>query len=188
MGASTRIAVVALLLGVVSSAGPASSASKSPERQWVDTTLARMSLEEKVGQLFVISAYGLSVRDDNADAKKNNQASYGVDNFEQVIQRYHLGGFYLSAGTGNLHDPDQIVNLANGFQQVGLKEPNKIPLLISADQEGGTVQAIRSPAVVFPGNMALGATRDTGTAHDVAAAMGQELRAMGVNTDLAPVV
>jgi beta-N-acetylhexosaminidase len=184
--ASARLIGVALMVGVVSVAGPAQGASRSPEKQWVEGTLARMTLEEKVGQLFVVSAAGVSVRDDNPDTVKLNQDNYDVDNFEGLIEKYHLGGI-VYFGT-NLRDPDQIVGLSNGIQQVATSQRVPVPALISTDQEGGTVQLIRSPAAVFPGNMALGAIGDSDLAEESASVMGQELRAMGVNTDLAPVV
>src|SRR5438552_5575138 len=55
---------VALLLGAVSLPAPAQGASgSSPENTWVNTTLGKMTLEEKVGQLFVVNCFGASVRD-----------------------------------------------------------------------------------------------------------------------------
>jgi beta-N-acetylhexosaminidase len=61
-------------------------------------------------------------------------------------------------------------------------------MLVSTDQEEGEVTRIGPPAAVFPGNMALGATRDVKLAHRAARITGEELRAMGVNVDNAPVV
>ncbi len=61
-----------------------------------------------------------------------------------------------------------------------------MPLLISTDQEQGVVTRIGPPATQFAGSMALGAGRSTGDARQAAAITGQELKAMGVNTDFAP--
>jgi beta-N-acetylhexosaminidase len=61
-------------------------------------------------------------------------------------------------------------------------------MLISIDQEEGEVLRIGSPAAVFPGNMALGATRSTQLTRRAAAITGRELGAMGINVDNAPVV
>jgi beta-N-acetylhexosaminidase len=60
-------------------------------------------------------------------------------------------------------------------------------MLISTDQEQGEVLRIGPPATVFPGNMALGATRDIDLARKAAQITGVELRAMGINVDNAPV-
>ncbi len=63
-----------------------------------------------------------------------------------------------------------------------------VPLLISTDQEGGNVTRIGAPAAVSPGNMAIGATFSPTSALRAAAVTGQQLRAMGINEDDAPVV
>ncbi len=61
------------------------------------------------------------------------------------------------------------------------------PLLFAIDQEGGQLLAAGPDATPFPGNMALGAVGDTALTERVAAAIGRELRALGINVDLAPV-
>ncbi|HEY6635496.1 MAG TPA: glycoside hydrolase family 3 N-terminal domain-containing protein, partial [Acidimicrobiia bacterium] len=61
------------------------------------------------------------------------------------------------------------------------------PLLFAIDQEGGQLLAAGPDATPFPGNMALGAVGDTGLTERVAAAIGRELRSLGINVDLAPV-
>ena len=145
-----------------------------------------MTLQEKVGQLFVVNCYGISVRDPDPPAVAANQNAYKLDNFEQVISKYKVGGiFYFGS---NYQNPLQLVGLSNGIQHVETNQRVPVPALISTDQEGGTVQAVGSPAALFPGNMGQGASGDAGAAGDAASVMGQELRAMGVNTDLAPVL
>ena len=62
-----------------------------------------------------------------------------------------------------------------------------IPLLISADQEGGSVYRLGS-GTALPGNMALGATFDTNNAYLAGKIIGSELSVLGINTNLAPVV
>src|SRR5438046_1745481 len=82
---------VVLLLGAVSLPAPAQGASSSSaENSWVNATLGSMTLEQKVGQLFVVNCFGASVRDPDPAAVKANQQAYGLDNFEQVIVKYHL--------------------------------------------------------------------------------------------------
>ena len=61
-------------------------------------------------------------------------------------------------------------------------------LLIATDQEGGLVARVTQPATVFPGAMALGATRSARYARSAAAITGSELGALGINADMAPVV
>jgi beta-N-acetylhexosaminidase len=185
--ARARLVLVIVVLAATAFATPAQgAASASPETRWVESTLAKMTLEEKVGQLFVVNCFGLPVRDPDPQAVAANQQAYGLDNFEQVIAKYHIGGiFYFGS---NYQNPLQLVGLSNGIQHVETSTRVPVPALISTDQEGGTVQVVGSPAALLPGNMGQGAIGDAGTAGDAATVMGQELRAMGVNTDLAPVV
>lgn len=184
--AGTRLLAVAAVLAAVTWVAPSRGAAVSAETTWVDNTLSKMTLAEKVGQMFVVNAFGLSVQDPSQQAIAANQQAYGLDNFAQVVAKYHLGGiFYFGS---NYSTPAQLVGLSNGIQQVETSQRVPVPALISTDQEGGTVQVIGSPAALFPGNMGQGAIGDAGLAGQAAAVMGQELRAMGVNTDLAPVV
>jgi beta-N-acetylhexosaminidase len=145
--------------------------------------LGRMSLEEKVGQMFMTYAYGTSV--DQADPR--NQSTYGVDSFRQLIRRYHLGGIIYFAWSDNVHDPQQIAGLSNGIQRVATSSGSGVPALVSTDQEQGVVVRVTEPATQFPGSMALGAARDPALARAAAAITGEELRAMGINENFAPV-
>jgi beta-N-acetylhexosaminidase len=61
------------------------------------------------------------------------------------------------------------------------------PLLIGVDQEGGQLLGAGPDTTPFAGNMALGAVGDPGLAFEVAAAIGRELRALGINVNYAPV-
>ena len=60
-------------------------------------------------------------------------------------------------------------------------------MFIAADQEGGRVTRLTS-GTQFAGNMALGATGNTDYAYDTGKIIGEELQALGINTDFAPVV
>jgi beta-N-acetylhexosaminidase len=85
----------------------------------------------------------------------------------------------------NVTTPAQVRRLTTALQAaLPASEP---PLLIGADQEGGQLQAIGEGATSWPGNLALGATRDPELAGMVGQAIGTELRAMGINLALAPV-
>ncbi len=152
---------------------------------WVQSTLVRMTLEEKVGQLFVQQVYGQDANTPDA----RNIPLYGVAKPSEVVQKYHLGGVIYFAWTDSVKNPQQIAGLSNGLQQAALGQDSKVdvPLGISIDQEQGVVTRIGPPATQFPGSMALGAGRSAQDARTAAAITGQELRAMGVNTNFAPV-
>ena len=190
-----RWLLLTVVVGValVACAGPRAVADKpgavaekpkqTAEQRWIDRTLAHMTLREKVGQLFVINGYGQSVTDPNQQMVAFNQQYYGVNNIQQLIAKYHPGGFIYFNWTNNLQSPQQIVALSNGIQRL-----SKVPSLISTDQEQGEVLRIGPPATVLPGNMALGAVHQPGLARQAALITGVELRAMGINVDDAPVV
>ncbi len=128
---------------------------------------SEMTLEEKVGQCLMVHFNGKEV---NSDART-------------LIQTVHAGGFIYYNWANGLDGPDQVRSLSRGLQQMA-----SIPLLIAADQEGGLVSRLNDGFTIFPGNMALGKTNDPGLAKAAAYAAGQELLAVGVNMNLAPVV
>jgi len=83
----------------------------------------------------------------------------------------------------NMESPGQVAELTSSLQQLN---SSPLPLLIAVDQEGGQLLGLTG-STPFAGNMALGASGDTDLALEVAAAMGAELRAVGINVDYAPV-
>lgn len=194
--APTRRALVAgvAAAGALACAVPAASAQAggtgptlppAAENGWVTSTLARMTLQEKVGQLFVQQVYG----SDATTPDQRNVPLYGVATPAEVVQKYHLGGVIYFAWTDSVKNPDQITGLSNGLQQAALSQDSRVrvPLQVAIDQEQGVVTRIGPPATQFPGSMALGAGRSTDDARTAAAITGEELRAMGVNTNFAPV-
>ncbi|MGC9664991.1 glycoside hydrolase family 3 protein [Planosporangium sp. 12N6] len=153
---------------------------------WAWATARRMTLEEKVGQLFVTYAYGTAADTTDPDDVAANRELYGVDNAAQLIDRYRLGGIIYFAWSHNVNSPDQIAALSNGVQRAAARTRIPVPLLIGTDQEQGIVTRIGPPATQFPGNMALGADRRTADTRTAASITAAELHAMGVNQDYAP--
>jgi beta-N-acetylhexosaminidase len=179
----------ALAPALPAAAGP-SGASKGPEEgrhRWITAKLNRMTLPEKVGQLFMTYAYGRTADTQEPSAVAANRAEYGVDNAAQLIERYHLGGIIYFAWSDNVADPQQIAGLSNGVQQAAADQRLGIPMLVATDQEGGIVARVGPPATEWPGNMALAATRSTDDARTAAAVSGSELDALGINWNFAPV-
>lgn len=183
-------ALVGVLVSVMAVPAPASA---NPGRSVDPATvlaalMARfMTVEEKVGQLFVVEVYG----QDANTVSAANQRLYGVDTPAQVIDKYKPGGvIYFDArrGPDNVRDPRQIATLSNGLQAAAARQRIPVPLLISTDQEGGAVVfRLTAPATAMPGNMALGAAGSTSAAHRSAEVIGAELAAVGINQNYAPV-
>ncbi|HET6729854.1 MAG TPA: glycoside hydrolase family 3 protein [Jiangellaceae bacterium] len=153
--------------------------------------LHRMTLEEKVGQLFVVEVFGQDANAVTSTAAARNQALYGVSTPAQVIDKYKPGGvIYFDArrGPDNVQNPQQIATLSNGLQEAATSQREPIPLLISTDQEGGSVVfRLVAPATAMPGNMALGAGRSAEDAYRSAEVIGTELASVGINQNYAPV-
>ncbi|MFC4077028.1 beta-N-acetylhexosaminidase [Salinithrix halophila] len=132
-----------------------------------------MTLEEKVGQMFIVGFQN----GDRPAREMNRQANI-------LIRKDHVGGIILF--DRNIGTPRQVGHLTNQLQDTALAVSPQIPLFVSVDQEGGKVARIREGVTNFPGNMALGAARDEELAYQAGRVIGEELRAMGINMNLAP--
>src|SRR5690348_10652752 len=129
-----------------------------------------MTLEEQIGQALMVGFPGTT-------------ASREVI---ELIQRDHVGNILLFSR--NVRDAEQVRMLTKRLQEAAREAGHVRPLLIAIDQENGIVQRLGEAATLFPGNMALGAIGSQEVAFDVARATGRELKALGINMNLAPVV
>ena len=157
---------------------------RSGRQEYVAGKLASMSLEDKVGQLFMVYVSGAAADTGDPEHVASNQERLGVANGAELIQRYRPGGIVYFGWAGNVDDPAQIAALSNGLREAAA---DGVPPLIGADQEYGVVTRIGEPATQFPGGMPLGATGDAEAAENAARMAGIELRAMGLNQNFAPV-
>ncbi|WP_119288413.1 glycoside hydrolase family 3 protein [Streptomyces sp. YIM 130001] len=160
--------------------------ARAARRDRLRRIIGRMSLEEKVGQLFVMRVYGTSATDpDQADVDKNLEET-GVRNATELIAKFRLGGIIYFGWANNTKEPHQTADLSNGIQRAALQQDSEIPLLISTDQEYGIVARVGEPATLMPGAMALGAGGSRSDARRAARIAGAELAALGIMQDYAP--
>ncbi|HOO72079.1 MAG TPA: glycoside hydrolase family 3 protein [Spirochaetota bacterium] len=131
--------------------------------------LKTMTLEQKIGQMIMTACYG---------TEANKPAA-------ELIQRYLPGGIIFFGY--NFERGKNLKNFIEDLQRVSL-ESSGIPLFISVDQEGGRVRRIVDGVTQFPGNLAAGAGGDSDLVFRWARILGIELRMLGVNMNLAPVV
>ena len=131
-----------------------------------------LTLEEKVGQLMMVHFNGESA---NEDART-------------LIQDVKVGGIIYYVWANELGSPEQVQSLSWGLQKLAEKNRLPIPLFIAIDHEGGGVARLNRGFTTFPGNRALGETHDPDLAEASAFAMGEELNAVGINLNFAPVV
>ncbi|WIG61846.1 MAG: beta-N-acetylglucosaminidase [Ktedonobacterales bacterium] len=131
---------------------------------------AQTPLDHLIGQTFMVGFHGTTPSPEMID----------------LIQNHHIGGVILFSR--NIESPHQLLALTHDLQQAAKEAGHPYPLLIATDQENGLVRRLGSGSTIFPGNMALGAIDSEQLTYDVAQATGEELRALGVNMNLAPVV
>ncbi len=146
-------------------------AAPSSQGDQLRTVISQMTLEEKVGQMFMVDFRqwdGKNVMEINPD-------------IEKVIKKYRPGGVILFKE--NVVNTDQTVRLVDQLQRAS----GSVPLLMAIDQEGGLVARIEY-GTMMPGNMALGAIDSPKDAMLAGEITGRELKALGINVNLAPVV
>ncbi|MFD5199314.1 glycoside hydrolase family 3 protein [Streptomyces sp. NPDC058375] len=185
---ATAAATAAAATGALAAAPSVASAhstNASTDRR-LRQIIAGMSLEEKVGQLFVMRVYGHSATDpDQADIDANLK-EIGVRTGAELISTYHVGGIIYFTWARNTRDPHQIADLSNGLQRAALAGRPRVPLLVSTDQEHGIVCRVGEPATLLPGAMALGAGGSRSDTRRAAWIAGAELAALGINQNYAP--
>ena len=127
-------------------------------------------LRKKVGQLMVFGFDGITPS----------------EKIKELISKYNVGGIILFAR--NIGTPEEILQLTTELQLEAKSAGHKNPLLICIDQENGIVRRLGKGTTVFPGAMLLGATQEPENAYAIGLATGKELKALGINWNLAPVV
>ena len=128
--------------------------------KWVEDTIAGMSLEEKIGQLFI-----------------NMGSSREEGYLKGVLNNYHIGGVRYNPGTAEeVYDQNKI-----------LQENSKIPLLIAANMEAGGDGACTDGTYVGH-EIKVAATRDEHLAYRMGQIAGEEAAAIGCNWSFAPIV
>jgi beta-N-acetylhexosaminidase len=102
-----------------------------------------------------------------------------------LVRDLKVGGIILFAR--NLEGPEQVWQLTQELQKEALRASGR-PLLISLDQEGGTVQRLKSPFTIIPAARKLGLAASAPEVEALACRVAQELALVGVNMNLAPVL
>ncbi|HYO58576.1 beta-N-acetylhexosaminidase [Archangium sp.] len=133
----------------------------------VETLMAHLSVEDKVGQLMMVGFSGTRVD----------------ESVEALVRGRRVGGVCLFKR--NIANSEQVARLNDGLRRL---LADGIPPFLALDQEGGNVVRVKDGVVVLPGNMALGATRSAELAYAAGFAQGEDLKRLGFNMNLAPVL
>lgn len=144
--------------------------------KWAQKTLKKLSLEEKVGQMFMIRL---------AMPQFVNLKNPDYLNWLDQIERYHLGSVLLTVPAEgpslSKSEPYEAAMLINQLQHT-----SKIPLLVAADYERGLSMRLNG-VTVFPHSMAFGAAGKPEFAEQFGRIVAQESRAIGVQWNLMPI-
>lgn len=142
----------------------------------VQKMVSQMSTRDKITQMLMPD-----FRNWNVNGQEKGVTSLNPD-IRAALKKYKFGGVILFAE--NVVGTEQTAKLTHDFQSTMIQSGN-LPLLLSIDQEGGTVRRLGT-GTSLPGNMALGASKDPKDAYNAGKITGDELASLGINTNFAP--
>ncbi|HKK68901.1 MAG TPA: glycoside hydrolase family 3 N-terminal domain-containing protein, partial [Bacteroidales bacterium] len=131
---------------------------------WVDSVMNSMSLDEKIGQLFMVAAY-------------SNKTEKDEDYINYLVKEHHIGGLIFMQG-----GPKRQLKLVNRYQKSA-----KMPLMIAMDAEWGPSMRLDT-TILYPRQMMVGAVQDNDLIYRTGKEYARQLRALGVHINFAPVV
>ena len=148
---------------------------KKSNKKTADTVFADMTLDEKIGQLFIVTP-------EQIDGYDEAVTMYD-DTMSELIAKYPVGGIIQM--TANVTDPEQITELNKKLQGI-----SKYGLFIAVDEEGGQVARIglneNFDVPRYNSMYEIGSTGDTANAKEVGKTIGGYVKGYGFNVDFAP--
>ena len=163
------LAIVVLVVAVAGLQRPVSGSELSAaHEEWVDTTLAAMSLEQKAAQMIMVAETGYP---------RNRRSAEAVELAEAVRERGVGGLILMRSETGSI---PAMVNR--------LQAEAQIPLLVAMDMERSLSFRVVRGSTDLPYAMAVGATRSEAAARFYGEVTAREGRALGIHWTFAPVV
>ena len=136
----------------------------TPNEQWVDSVYTSLTLEQRVGQLFMVAAY-------------SNKNEAHVKSLEELVEKQEVGGVIFFQG-----GPQRQAKIHNRLQSL-----SRIPLLVGIDGEWGLSMRLDS-TYKFPFNMTLGAVQDMRLIEELGIAMAEQAKRLGIHFNFGPVV
>ena len=143
---------------------PLVSIDYQAQESWVDSTFTSLTLEEKIGQLFMVMTF-------------SEQGEKHFDKISKNIVEDNIGGVIFSLG-----GPHGQTEWLNKFQK-----KSKVPLLIGMDAEWGVAMRLDS-VQAFPWNMTLGAIQNDVLVKDIGHRIGEQAKRLGIHINFAPSV
>ncbi|MGB4847707.1 MAG: glycoside hydrolase family 3 N-terminal domain-containing protein [Saprospiraceae bacterium] len=134
------------------------------ESIWVDSVFRTLTLDEKIGQLFMIRAH-------------SDLGEEHINSVKSQIKKYSVGGLCFFQGT-----PEKQATLTAEYQKL-----SQIPMLVSMDAEWGLGMRLKTKALSFPHQLMLGAVQNVDNIEAMGFAIGKQLEALGVQVSFSPV-
>lgn len=141
---------------------PLRTSDAQAQERWVDSIYKKMSIDEKIGQLFMVQVF-------------SSHTGKNIQNVKDLITKHHIGGIIFSKG-----GPVRQAKMTNEFQKVA-----KTPLFIAMDAEWGLAMRLDS-VYAFPWNMTLGALKDNSLVEKTGKHIAKHCKRLGVHIDFAP--
>ncbi|WP_417444731.1 glycoside hydrolase family 3 N-terminal domain-containing protein [Joostella sp.] len=156
------VLVLAVLKGYSQQKDPLETKDYQQQQEWVDSIYNSLTLQEKVGQLFMIRAF-------------SDKGSAHIEGVKKIVSDYQVGGVIFSTG-----GPFRQAKLNNELQEL-----SKVKMLMSMDAEWGLSMRLDS-TFAFPYNMVLGAVKDNDLIRQVGKHIGEHTKRMGMHINFAP--
>ena len=149
---------------------PGATVQATPQltpQQYINLIVQNMTLDQKLGQMMIVQFVG---------------PTYSLD-ISTMISQYHVGAVLLFTANNNISDKVQLKGLIQQMQS-----NISIPMIVAIDQEGGTVDRLKTLDGPRSAAADIGATNDPGKAKAAGIQDAQDLASYGFNLNLAPVV
>ncbi|ETN96202.1 glycoside hydrolase family 3 N-terminal domain-containing protein [Zhouia amylolytica] len=158
----TLLTFLCISQGSIAQQDPLLAQNAEEQQKWVDSLYDQMTLDEKVGQLFMVRAYS------NGNQKH-------IEEVEKLVKDYHVGGIIFSKGA-----PYKQALLNNKLQALA-----QTKMLMAMDAEWGLAMRLDS-TFAYPYNMMLGAVKDDKIIEKVGQRIGEHTRRLGMHINFAP--
>ena len=135
---------------------------ESTTYQWADSILDSLTLDQKIGQLFMVAAY-------------SNKDQAHVNEIKKLVKDYEIGGLIFMQGT-----PEKQIELNNTYQSLA-----NIPLMIAIDGEWGLPMRLKNTHL-FPKQMTMGAVQYDSLIYNMGKEMALHCKRMGIHVNFAP--
>jgi beta-N-acetylhexosaminidase len=127
-----------------------------------------MTIDEKIGQLFIFGLEGTELD----------------ENVIKAIEENHIGGFIFFKN--NIVNAGQAVKLLNGLKE--RNSSNRLPLFLAVDEEGGIVSRLSDIYLDLPSARTIGNVNDEKISLEYGKVLGERVKELGFNMNFAPVL